>query len=99
MSKEYKMGKILTASVKFGYDKIWKLILFMFIVMLFPSIITFFFGSYLVKHFAMALICGLAVYALCTLLFTRFFTRWYTNISFKNKDYGFTREANVNELK
>ncbi|MGN1212522.1 MAG: hypothetical protein ACI4TZ_00645 [Christensenellales bacterium] len=99
MSKEYKLGKILTASVKFGYDKIWKLILTMFIVMLFPSIITYFFGAYLVKHFAMALICGLGVYALCTLLFTRFFTRWLTNITFKNKDYGFTREAHVNELK
>lgn len=99
MAKEYKMGKILTASVKFGYDKIWKLILAVFVVMLVPSVITYFFGSYLVQFFAMGLICGLSVSALCTLLFTRFFTRWLTNITFKNKDYGFTREAHVNELK
>lgn len=99
MSKEYKMGKILTASVKFGYDKIWKTILALFVVMLISSTITYFFGALMLKHFAMALMCGLAVYALCTLLFTRFFTRWLTNITFKNKDYGFTREAHVNELK
>ena len=99
MSKEYKLGKILTASVKFGYDKIWKTILSVFIVMLFPSVVTYFFGTYLVKHFAMALICGLAVYMFSTLLFTKFFTKWLTNITFKSKDYGFTREAHIDELK
>lgn len=99
MHAEYKMGKILYASVKFGYEKIWKSILDINLVLLFTSIITYFFGSYLVKQFAMAMICGIVVYAVCTLLFTKFFSRWFTNISFKNKDYGFSREANVNELK
>lgn len=99
MHAEYKLGKILHASVKFGYDKMWLKILDMFLVMLFPSIITYFFGSYLVKHFAMALICGFVVYGFCALLFTKFFSRWLTYVSFKNTEYGFKREAHVNELK
>jgi preprotein translocase subunit SecD len=99
MHAEYKLGKILYASVKFGYNKIWLNILDMFLIMLFPSIIAYFFGSYLVKQFAMALICGLCVYAFCSLLFTKLFTKWFTNISFKNKDYGFKREEHINELK
>ena len=99
MHAEYKMGKILYASVKFGYDKIWLNIFDMYLVLLFPSVITYFFGSYFVKQFAMALICGLSVWSFSTLLFTRSFSRWFTNISFKNKDYGFKREAHVDELK
>lgn len=99
MNAEYKMGKILYASVKFGYRKTWVKILDMFLVMLIPSIITYFFASYLVQHFAMALICGLVVYGFMALVFTNFFSKWLTYIAFKNKDYGFKREANVNELK
>ena len=99
MHKEYKMGKILPASVKFGYKKIWATILDMYIILLVPSIITYFFGSYLVKQFAMALMAGLFVYMVTTIVLTLFFTKWFTYISFKNKDYGFKREAHINELK
>ena len=99
MHKEYKLGKVLYASVKFGYNKIWATILDMYIILFGSSVITYFVGTYLVKQFAMALICGLAVYGLVTIVLTKFFTKWLTNISFKNKDYGFKREAHINELK
>lgn len=99
MKDEYKMGKILYASVKFGFNKIWATMLDMYLVLLFPSVITYFFGSYLVKQFAMALMAGLAVYGLTTLLLTWWLTKMFTNVSFKAKDYGFKREAHVDELK
>lgn len=99
MHKEYKMGKVLYASVKFGYNKAWASVLDLFLVLLIPSIITYFFGTYLVKQFAMALICGLVVYGVVTIVITKFFTKWLTYIAFKNADYGFKREANINELK
>ena len=99
MHKEYKLGKVLYASVKFGYNKMWATILDLFIVLMASSILTYCFGTYLVKQFAMSLICGLAVYGLVTVVLTKFFTKWLTNISFKNKDYGFKREAHVDELK
>ncbi len=99
MHNEYKQGKILYASVKIGYTKIWTRILDMFVVFMIPAIIAYFFGSYLVKQFAMALICGLAVYGFTTLILTKFFTKWLTYIKFKNADYGFKRGTNVNELK
>lgn len=99
MHGEYKKGKILYASVRFGYNKIWAQVLDIFVILLLSSIATYFLSTYMVKQFAMALMAGLAIYALATLLFTKFFSRWFSNISFKNKDYGFKREANVNELK
>ena len=99
MHKEYKLGKILQASVKFGYNKIWVTILDIFVVILAPSIISYFMGVYFVKQFALALIAGLFIYGLVTIVLTKFFTKWLTYIAYKNKDYGFKREAHVNELK
>lgn len=99
MHKEYKMGKILNASVKFGYQKSWKMIIDVFVLLLVPTVMGYFFGTYLVKQFAMAFMCGLAIYAFVALVLVRLFTRWLTYISFKNTDYGFKREAHVDELK
>ncbi|MBO7508459.1 MAG: hypothetical protein J6T39_02305 [Clostridia bacterium] len=99
MHKEYKLGKILPASIKFGYNKIWATILDVYVVLLVPAIITYFLGSYGIKQFAMALICGLAVYGVVTLVLTKFLSKWLTYISTKNIDYGFKREAHVDELK
>ena len=99
MHKEYQLGKVLYASIKFGYNKIWARILDTYLVLLVPAIVTFFFGSYFVKQFALALIAGLFVYGVVTIVLTKFFTRWLTYISTKNKDYGFKREAHVDELK
>jgi len=99
MHKEYKLGKVLYASVKFGYNKAWTTVLDLFLVLLVPSIVTYFFGTYLVKQFALALICGLVVYGTITIVLTKFFTKWLTYIAFKNADYGFKREAHINELK
>ena len=99
MHGEYKKGKILYASVKFGYDKIWAQILEFFAILLVSSIATYFLSTYLVKQFAMALMAGFVVYATTILLCTKFFTRWFSNISYNSKDYGFKREANINELK
>ncbi len=99
MSAEYQKGKIISASVKFGYNKVWKFLLDMFILLAIPTIIAFIFGTFVVKQFAIAFICGLAVYGLVTLLFGKYFTKWLTYIKFKNTDYGFKREANVDELK
>lgn len=99
MHKEYKTGKILSASVKFGYGKTWAKAIDMFVVLLFPTILAYFFGAYLVKQFALALICGLAVYGVVTIVLTLFMTKWLTYIKFKNVSYGFKREANVNEFK
>ena len=99
MHKEYKQGKILNASVKFGYQKSWAKLLDLFVILEIPTIMAYFFGSYLVKQFAMAFMCGLLVYGFVALLFTKFFTKWLTYIAFKNKQYGFKREAHVDELK
>ena len=99
MHKEYKMGKVLYASVKFGYNKMWATVLDLFVLLLAPSIVTYFVGTYMVKQFALAFICGLVVYGVVTIVLTKFFAKWMTYISVKNKDYGFTREAHVDELK
>ena len=99
MHKEYKNGKILSASVKFGYSKSWAKMIDMYVLLLVPTILAYAFGSFVVKQFAMAFICGLAVYGIITIVLTKFMTKWLTYICFKNKDYGFKREANVNELK
>ena len=99
MHKEYKLGKILPASVKFGFNKIWATILDCYVVLLIPTIITYFLGSYGIKQFAMALICGLVVYGVITIVLTKFLSKWLTYITVKNKDYGFKREAHVDELK
>lgn len=99
MHTEYKMGKILNASVKFGYQKSWKLLIDIFVLLLVPTVMGYFFGTYVVKQFAMAFMCGLAIYAFVALVLVRLFTRWLTYISFKNTDYGFKREAHVDELK
>ena len=99
MHREYKMGKVLYASVKFGYNKIWATILDMFVVLLATTVVTYFAGTYLVKQFAMSLIVGLIIYGTITVVLTKFFTKWLTYISVKNKDYGFKREAHVDELK
>lgn len=99
MNNEYKQGKILFASVKFGYNKVW-LKIFDFLIILFAiALITLFVSSYYAKQFAMALIVGLAIFGVVVLVLGKFFTIWLSNISYKNKDYGFTREAHVNELK
>ena len=99
MHKEYKLGKILQASVKFGYNKIWATILDIFVIILVPSIISYFVGGYFVKQFALAMIVGLFIYGLVSVVLTKFFTKWLTYIAYKNIDYGFKREAHVNELK
>lgn len=99
MRDEYKLGKILYASVKFGFNKIWATIMDMYLVLLFPSIITYFFGSYLVKQFAMALMAGLFVYGIVTILLTWWLSRMLTSVAYNCKDYGFKREAHVDELK
>ena len=99
MHNEYKQGKILFASVKFGYNKSWLKILDFFVILFAISLITLFVSSYYVKQFVMAFMVGLAVYAVIVLVLTKFFTIWLSNISYKNKDYGFKREAHINELK
>lgn len=99
MHKEYKLGKILPASIKFGFKKIWATILDAYVVLLIPAIITYFLGSFGIKQFAMAMICGLVVYGTITIVLTKFLAKWLTYISTKNKDYGFSREAHINELK
>ena len=99
MHNEYKQGKILFASVKFGYNKIWLKVLDFFVVMLVVALVTLFAASYFASQFAMALLVGLVVLGFSVLLFTKFFTIWFSNITYKNKDYGFKREAHVNELK
>ena len=99
MHGEFKLGKILPASVKFGYNKIWKTILDIYVVLLVPAVITYFFGSFAVKQFAMSLIVGLAVYGIVTLVLTKFLAKWLTNIAYKKEDFGFKREAHVDELK
>ena len=99
MHAEYKLGKILNASVKFGYQKTWKPVIDMFVLLLVPTVMGYFFGTYFVKQFTMAFMCGLAIYAFVSLVLVKFFTKWLTYISFKNKDYGFKREAHVDELK
>ena len=99
MHKEYKLGKILFASVKFGYNKVWLKILDLFVIMIAIAVIGLFVSSYYAMQFAMALMVGLAVFALVVLLLTKFFTIWLSNIAYKNIDYGFKREAHVNELK
>ncbi|MBR4124015.1 MAG: hypothetical protein IKR12_00415 [Clostridia bacterium] len=99
MHKEYKLGKILNASVKFGYQKSWKMIIDIFVLLLVPTVMGYFFGTYVVKQFAMAFMCGLAIYAFVALVLVKFFAKWLTYISFKNTHYGFKREAHVDELK
>ena len=99
MHSEYKQGKILFASVKFGYNKIWLKMLDIFVILFAVALVALFASSYYTKQFAMALVVGLAIFAVVTLVLTKFFTIWLSNICYKNKDYGFKREANINELK
>lgn len=99
MHSEYKQGKILFASVKFGYNKVWAKMLDYFVILFLIAIVTLFAASYYTKQFAMALVVGLAIFAVVTLVLTKFFTIWLSNICYKNKDYGFKRGANINELK
>ena len=99
MHNEYKSGKILFASVKFGYRKAWLKILDVYVILFATALIALFVTSYYASQFAMALMVGLAVYAITVLILTKFFTVWFSNISYKNKAYGFKREAHINELK
>lgn len=99
MHSEYKQGKILFASVKFGYNKVWAKILDYFVILFAIALVALFVASYYTKQFAMALVVGLAVFAVVVLVLTKFFTIWLSNICYKNKDYGFKREAHINELK
>ena len=87
------------ASVKFGYSKIWAKLLDYSVILFAIALVTLFVSSYYAKQFAMALVVGLAIFAVVTLVLTKFFTIWFSNICYKNKDYGFKREAHINELK
>lgn len=99
MHNEYKIGKKLYASVKFGFDKSFAKIIDMFVITLLVSVMFFAFGSYELKGFAIALTLGSVVYALCILLLNKWFSGWYLVLNpTDNKKYGFIREENVNEL-
>lgn len=99
MHQEYKLGKKLYASVRFGYDKSFLKIIDLFVFTLIISLLFFAFGSFELKSFAISMALGSVVYPLCVLLLNRWFVGWYLLINpTKAEKYGFSREEEVDEL-
>ena len=99
IKQEYSVGKKAHSSFKFGFQKNYKTQLEISISYLVACIIFYIFGSLAIKYFALASIIGIVVYGFSAILIAK----WFNNMCFdlyleKVENYGFTREAHINEL-
>ena len=99
IKQEYAVGKKAHSSFKFGFQKNYKTQLEISISYLVACIIFYIFGSLAIKYFALASIIGIVVYGFSAILIAK----WFNNMCFdlyleKVENYGFTREAHINEL-
>ena len=100
MGKEYAVGKKIHASVKFGFTKTFVLILDIMAMLGVIMLSLLILGSSAVHQVAIAGIVGLLVQGLSCLLLTYLFAKMYVDICpSKAKNYGFKREAHIDELK
>lgn len=99
MRNEYKLGKKIHASVKFGFTKTYAYVIDALAVFAGIMLLVLLFATEMIKQFAIASLIGLVVYGLSCLLLTYLFSKFYVDINpSKAKKYGFKREAHVNEL-
>lgn len=99
MKKEFALGKKIPASISFGFSKSYVKMLDFAVLAIIPAVVLMIVGTATLNSIAYVISLGILIFTFFAIVINKWFAGWYVNINSKqNNDYGFKREAHINEL-